>query len=189
METGRLARWSLLLQSYQFNVIHRPGKSISRADALSRRMYRETTEEDDTLEYLLDNKYAQPVSAYNNERVSTTECSAASVPDSSPPLPTPVSAVPTEDSPICSDVTEDSPETVIACFEMKKRYELATVPEAPAIPLPLPVHFEHVFSIDTLGKDQDECKIIGPIKKYIVNGDLPSLTKEARRITIESEQL
>ena len=52
------------------------------------------------------------------------------------------------------------------------------------------VILKHVFPIDldTLGKVQDECKIIGPIKKYIVNGDLPSLTKEARRITIESEQ-
>ena len=37
--TGRLARWSLLLQQYDFNIIHRPGKHHSNADGLSRRPY------------------------------------------------------------------------------------------------------------------------------------------------------
>lgn len=35
--TGRLARWSLLLQQYNFEVIHHPGKVHSNADSLSRR--------------------------------------------------------------------------------------------------------------------------------------------------------
>ena len=37
--TGRLARWSLLLQQYNFEVVHRPGKAHSNADSLSRRPY------------------------------------------------------------------------------------------------------------------------------------------------------
>ena len=37
--TGRLARWSLLLQQYDFNIIHRPGKHHGNADGLSRRPY------------------------------------------------------------------------------------------------------------------------------------------------------
>ena len=37
--TGRLARWSLLLHQYNFEVIHRPGKVHSNADSLSRRPY------------------------------------------------------------------------------------------------------------------------------------------------------
>ena len=37
--TGRLARWSLLIQQFDFEIIHRPGKSNGNADALSRRSY------------------------------------------------------------------------------------------------------------------------------------------------------
>ena len=37
--TGRLARWSLLLQQYDFDIVHRPGKEHSNADSLSRRPY------------------------------------------------------------------------------------------------------------------------------------------------------
>jgi hypothetical protein len=34
--TGRLARWSIYLQAYDFQIIHRHGKTHSNADALSR---------------------------------------------------------------------------------------------------------------------------------------------------------
>ena len=37
--TGRLARWALQLQHYDFEIIHRPGKQNAAADALSRRNY------------------------------------------------------------------------------------------------------------------------------------------------------
>lgn len=37
--TGRLERWGLKLQEYNFQIIHRPGKSNLVADALSRRDY------------------------------------------------------------------------------------------------------------------------------------------------------
>lgn len=37
--TGRLERWVLKLQEYNFQIIHRPGKSNCVADALSRREY------------------------------------------------------------------------------------------------------------------------------------------------------
>ena len=41
---GRLLRWSLLLQSYNFEVVHRTSKQNPVCDALSRRTYPETTE-------------------------------------------------------------------------------------------------------------------------------------------------
>ena len=37
--TGRLARWALQLQQYDFYILHRPGSSNANADALSRRSY------------------------------------------------------------------------------------------------------------------------------------------------------
>ena len=37
--TGRLARWSLLIQQFDFDIVHRPGVVNGNADALSRRPY------------------------------------------------------------------------------------------------------------------------------------------------------
>ena len=41
--TGRLARWALQLQQYDFEIIHHPGKQNAAADALSRRNYGSST--------------------------------------------------------------------------------------------------------------------------------------------------
>ena len=38
-KTGHLARWSLLLQQYDFDTVHRPGKEHSNANSLSQRPY------------------------------------------------------------------------------------------------------------------------------------------------------
>jgi hypothetical protein len=42
--TSKLARWALILQEYEFKVIHRPGITHQNADTMSRRPF--TTSED-----------------------------------------------------------------------------------------------------------------------------------------------
>jgi hypothetical protein len=42
--TGKLARWALILQEYEFKVIHRPGITHQNADTMSQRPL--TTSED-----------------------------------------------------------------------------------------------------------------------------------------------
>lgn len=39
---GKRTRWTLLLQEYDFEVIHRPGKENGNADGLSRQAWEET---------------------------------------------------------------------------------------------------------------------------------------------------
>ena len=55
--TGRLARWSLLIQQHDFEIRHRPGASHGNADALSRRPY---------------NFKSPPISAYDVPGVQTS---------------------------------------------------------------------------------------------------------------------
>ena len=43
-DTGRIARWALALQGYDFTGIHRKGIVNSNADALSRREYEQEEE-------------------------------------------------------------------------------------------------------------------------------------------------
>ena len=47
--SGRLSRWSMLLQGFNYEIVHKPGKSHSNADTLSRTTYRDPskTETDD----------------------------------------------------------------------------------------------------------------------------------------------
>lgn len=45
--SGKLARWAVLLEQYQFDIQHRPGKSNGNADALSRRDYNEEETNDE----------------------------------------------------------------------------------------------------------------------------------------------
>ena len=55
--TGRLARWSLLIQQFDFEILHRPGKENGNADSLSRRPYKIcqlTTSDNETRNEILE---------------------------------------------------------------------------------------------------------------------------------------
>lgn len=74
--TGRLARWSLLLQQYNFEIVHRPGKEHSNADSISRRPYRPVAchnpPNKDSLSYLekADSQLARTIQNYKDESLS-----------------------------------------------------------------------------------------------------------------------
>lgn len=64
--TGRLARWAMEIQGYQFDIIHRPSKHNEVADALSRREYpspesQEQHKEACVSSLLVDNKLSLPL--------------------------------------------------------------------------------------------------------------------------------
>ena len=65
---GKFARWVAFLQQFNFNIVHRPGKDHSNADALSRREYKPSDESSDTQPSEVE-KYKQHLYAnkrYNN---------------------------------------------------------------------------------------------------------------------------
>ncbi|VDI68988.1 Hypothetical predicted protein [Mytilus galloprovincialis] len=59
---GRLGRWALELQGYDFEIMHRPGKK-NNADALSRREYEKIGPE-----YFPQNEIEQTVAAMSNKK-------------------------------------------------------------------------------------------------------------------------
>ena len=67
--TGRLARWAILLQSYDFEVIHKPGKLNTNADSLSRIEYDNKTPPAHTLDSDIHNLTSQ---IYAMKSTSTT---------------------------------------------------------------------------------------------------------------------
>ncbi|KAK6171938.1 hypothetical protein SNE40_018358 [Patella caerulea] len=68
--TGRLARWSLEIRGYNYDIIHRPGKKNCNADALSRRVYPENTTTDDECQI----PSIQAVTKQNEELTEVTFC-------------------------------------------------------------------------------------------------------------------
>lgn len=55
--TGRLARWAIYLQAYEFDIIHRSGRIHSNADTLSRPVFAVTLRSGKQLEPDADDNY------------------------------------------------------------------------------------------------------------------------------------
>lgn len=68
---GRLARWAMEIQGYQFEIIHKPGKSNQVADALSRRQY-EDEMHDPTIASIIANQ-SKSTDNQNDSSLSTSE--------------------------------------------------------------------------------------------------------------------
>ena len=80
----RLERWALKLQEYNFKMTHRPGKSNSVADALSRRVYNDNTENTKVSDLVQEVFVAQQEvddTEDKNEGTTVTFCYAADAVD------------------------------------------------------------------------------------------------------------
>lgn len=76
--TGRLARWSILLQCYEFEVVYKPGPKNEVADALSRRTYPEIATQD--VEDVLPSSDIGSVHTSQNEASQQVTCIYSSNP-------------------------------------------------------------------------------------------------------------
>ena len=72
-ETGRLARWSLFLQGFNFEVKYKPGKQIPHADSLSRRNYDKPVDQED-LDELCNDSPAIITAAVSDEKLCKQPC-------------------------------------------------------------------------------------------------------------------
>jgi transposase InsO family protein len=155
---GRLLRWSLLLQPYDFTVIHKPGKLHLVPDGLSRREYPpepeplsipSTVETDDDLMSILLDDVDTPMSSITPQ---TTD----------PPTPYQIQIEYGESAASC-DYTEADLD--LLCHSAVD-----------------------ICSIDNLPDLQRACSEFSDIITYLETQELPENEKLARRVLLQSEQ-
>lgn len=159
--TGRLARWAMEIQGYQFEIIHKPGKSNQVADALSRRHY-EDEMHDPTIASIIANQ-SKSTDNQNDSSLSTSE------PDSIEPVS--VESTLVESNPEPTQVTlfyhKDDPNEGIFALEQE-----------------IDVSFQHpdLSNLSNLSKLQRECPDFKDIFAYLENGTLPDDEKSQTKV-------
>jgi hypothetical protein len=186
--TGRLFRWSLMLQHLQYTVIHKAGKANANADALSRREYEPMADDDvkEEVAELIDNSI--DVSVLN---------SGQSVVDSSTQqevINYACKKTPEEDWLSAGlDITEETRENGFdeseegVIFEFG--YETKTEHEQRVRNLQMQqlnnLHHD-MLSLQNLQEQQKNCPDLGRIIEYLQNFELPEDAKIARQTVAEA---
>ena len=170
---GRLYRWSLLLQGYNFEIKYKPGKSNGNADALSRRDYPPPPPEqlddevvNDDINFSLLTEPTNGVSTVpeSGENLATAKVSSAEVMEQS------------ED--FNSSEGPDGFFTEVQFIYMPNASMEIQAPSEPSI---------NVVSTENLPDLQANCPDIGRLVSYLKTGDLPLDAKLARQTTFEAE--
>ena len=157
-ENGRLGRWSLKLQGYNFTVAHKPGIKNQNADALSRRSYN-TPEHSKNPEAKCQsqNHSESPVSQNQSEpsvQYLQTHFEYADKPSNH--FLSALQQIPTEnEEPTAMPLREPTIST-------KSRADIATL--------------------------QETCSDVGLLYRYMVHGQLPDNKTEQQKLIISSEQ-
>ena len=164
--TGRLARWAMEIQGYQFDMIHRPGKNNEVADALSRRVYSENDKQvEDTVVASLSSG-SKPDSLQNLDSDSNeTEMITSS-------LSTP-----------CTQVSNDISELTEVSFFYSEIPDILTIDSEVEISLQNP----NLSDLAEIAKLQQNCPDFRLIYDYLQNGNLPDGEKAQNKIIQNSK--
>ena len=177
--TGRLGRWALLLQAYDYDIVHKPGRVHSNADALSRMPH--------TPSNAAPPEFDPPTPSLDSLRRSVTQVTVGTVIDREmvpQRSPAPLPAQPLAQSSPQPSADIHSCETAPADPSFS-----APSGHAPASPL---VNGNTVCSIDKV-EDSDlrdlqlldtQCR---PFMDYLEQNLLPSDNKIARRLILENQ--
>ena len=181
---GRLFRWSLLLQGLDFTVVHKSGKSNQNADALSRRQYPSTKDEDVSV----DDSFQ--LNTATDCVTNSIECPVSSVQSlcerviDNPKVRQYQNDEPDKATDSDADIDSTDKEYAIAHFKYNKSNDQAKSGSDNTNLACL----ESVVNQENVKEMQNGCPDIDRIKAYLQNGELPQDAKLARQTVFESEQ-
>lgn len=161
---GRLGRWALTLQGYNFQILHKASSANGNADGLSRRTY--PNNGDDKKETMDSDDYVETVNQVSSER----ELAAVTIFYShrEDPIPSVAPVIPSTEA---APNFEDSQDTNTANLQDTHGTELQTNDENNELK-----HF------------QSECHFYKDIINYKLNNELTDDHKKAKLIVAQSDQ-
>ena len=168
---GRLCRWILALTPYNFVIEHRKGSCHNNADALSRRPYEEQTN-DTEIEF----PTIGPPQSTTPVKLPNKDLKNASVQQEKlhPLVPAPQTGV------INHSSLTDEKQNPIKLFAIKGKYDAKLKP----CPSDDQVFFVSANDVSKLQRQDDSLQTL---ITYLESDELPSNSKNARRLLIESD--
>ena len=157
--SGRLARWSLALQEYQFTINYRAGLKNQNADCLSRRAYPDISDNGSVEDSILPNLFSIDKDSDEVHDVNEVD-----------------SLIVTFEYDCVSQFKPNEVNKVTVSHV--NNTELGSETELDLF----------CGDEESLVKARSNCNKIGPLYKYIQSGILPKNDSDARKLVIESEQ-
>ncbi|MBW0563986.1 hypothetical protein O181_103701 [Austropuccinia psidii MF-1] len=75
-----MTRWVALIQLFSFDLVHKPGKTFTMADGLSRRPKNSDKEDEDAPEFDEEEDWIKPNPGFGANNVNSLHCSGIQVP-------------------------------------------------------------------------------------------------------------